>query len=517
MTGLALILSASLFFACQQDVPTMEKPSQDQESRTELRDLNELLSVPQRSTKVSLKQALAATQEQGQGELRALQNKRVQSTSTLYTSSGEPALYIINYSPEGYAVVSASRNYTPIVAHSPKGFISLKDDNNPAKALLEDYVRQIEYANTLPDSLTRLARMQWEMLNNEKPEHLRSIEYDEEMYRKVINTISKYKDQGYRVYRYRELLGEFRYPESGENYPNHLNMLPNDNPPYNRTGTRAHELIDPNTKREIDQNILTYASKVYNISDYVLIAIKEHHQEAQHGPLISTSWGQGWQPKNDLENELFNSVPQYNMYIKNRYFVGCVAVAVAQIMRYHRYPNKFNWNAMPNHYPTEATAKFLHKVAIEVDTTFEPEGSSSDINNAKAFLEREGYSAHKIDEDDYFMIPVVNELNLNHPVYIRGNEPGADKGHAFIIDGYDYHSTRYEVKVLALPEAPESYLKHENITEIFSTWLYPEAWYRFHLNLGWNSWQDGYYSFSKFPKFQADRKFLLITPPNNSN
>lgn len=505
MTGLALILSASLFFACQQDVPTMEKPSQDQESRTEYRDLNELLSVPQRSTKVSLKQALAATQEQGQGELRALQNKRVQSTSTLYTSSGEPALYIINYSPEGYAVVSASRNYTPIVAHSPKGFISLKDDNNPAKALLEDYVRQIEYANTLPDSLTRLARMQWEMLNNEKPEHLRSIEYDENAYNELYKTISIYEKQGYKVYRYADLLGIYSEPQ-GDHSSGY-----NGYPDNSDTGT----IIPPKDKWEIDWNIKLYASKVYSIDNHVLIAIKEHRQESYYPPLLTTTWGQGWYPKKEEDREWYSQLTTYNMYIPNLYVVGCVPVAIGQLMRYHKHPKYFAWEDMPYDHPTKTTAYFLYDIATKMHTTFGEE-SETYTSGAHSFLLQNKYKT-RLFKGEVKLIELINSIADGQPIYIAGEGYNPIKkkkvGHAFIADGYESHYSHYEVKVIAF-DSPMSRPELDGMSPIFTSWVHKSDNSMFHINLGWGGISNGYYHLNAIHHYNNKREYLFVTPHN---
>ncbi len=65
----------------------------------------------------------------------------------------------------------------------------------------------------------------------------------------------------------------------------------------------------------------------------------------QKGPLLETTWGQ-WNGYNDLvpyldeecENSLNGKPP-----------TGCVATAMAQVMKFHEYPNDYNWDLMELH------------------------------------------------------------------------------------------------------------------------------------------------------------------------
>lgn len=63
---------------------------------------------------------------------------------------------------------------------------------------------------------------------------------------------------------------------------------------------------------------------------------------ATHGPLLSTSWGQGV--------GFNNLAPNYGCsnYSNGRTPTGCVATSMSQIMRYYQHPNNYNWSIMPN-------------------------------------------------------------------------------------------------------------------------------------------------------------------------
>ncbi|WP_394332158.1 C10 family peptidase [Anditalea andensis] len=49
-------------------------------------------------------------------------------------------------------------------------------------------------------------------------------------------------------------------------------------------------------------------------------------------------------------------------YSKGRAPAGCVATAVDQIMKYHKFPNTYNRDAMPNHSGSAATSILMRNI-----------------------------------------------------------------------------------------------------------------------------------------------------------
>lgn len=504
---LAILLLLSLLISCSKDA-SEEKYLQDVREQDREQDLCEWLSVPQRATEVSLDQALVATRMSGQSSLRSGDTRSVRSSMTLYTSTGAPALYVINYIPEGYVVVSASRKYTPIIAHSFKGEISLESGVNPAvQVLLEEYVRNIEYANTLPDSLVRSARLQWEMLGEHEPiQQLRSVPYQEEMYRKISEAASEYANEGYRVYRYRDILGDYNNADGNPGFGGSASWGSQGRPD-------DHYIFTSEVRRQIDESIKTYANKSYSIEDHVLILLKKHSLSENVSPLLSTTWGQGFYPQSADALRYYLMRDQYNMFIPNYYLVGCVPVAVAQIMRYHRsHSTEYDWDAMYNTRPSKTTAKFLYDVAKGVKTIFGSSSSKSTIGDVQRYLTENKYSVRRIDDNGYDTGGRLRkELDNARPMYVQGED--SDSGHAFVLDGYSLILAHYDVKVIALPDAPIQYLRDEKLSCILEKEVYTANDVKYHLNLGWEGYGDGFYRLENFRDFNRSRKYLLITPP----
>jgi len=93
-------------------------------------------------------------------------------------------------------------------------------------------------------------------------------------------------------------------------------------------------------------------------------------------PLLETTWDQDC---------------GYNTYCPtlsgapcNHAYTGCTVTAMAQIMKYHNYPNNYNWSLMANGYGTDETARLMGDIFPTVIFSYNLSGSSGylkDPNN----------------------------------------------------------------------------------------------------------------------------------------
>jgi hypothetical protein len=175
-------------------------------------------------------------------------------------------------------------------------------------------------------------------------------------------------------------------------------------------------------------------------------------------PLISTKWDQGW---------------PYNMYCpedaagsNGHVYVGCVATAMAQVMKYWNWPDTgvgthsyysdgygyqsanfgqttYDWTQMPNSVgaPNEQIGTLSYQLGVSVDMDYSPSGSGAQsydavdaliqhfrYNGGIQLLDKENYSSAAWDQ------MLVAELENARPVYYHGFGEGG--GHAFVCDGY---------------------------------------------------------------------------------
>jgi len=187
------------------------------------------------------------------------------------------------------------------------------------------------------------------------------------------------------------------------------------------------------------------------------------------GPLLTTLWNQNY-PYNIL-------CPEDAAGPHGHTYAGCVATAMAQILRYWSHPTNgmgshsynsnnsaagygnygtlsanfstanYDYSQMPNSINANSpqnqineVAKLIYHCGVAVDMMYGPNGSGAYDNDAKnAFVNNFGYRNAQLITRNYnqstWVNRIKNELNNLRPVYYSGN--GSSGGHAFVCDGYD--------------------------------------------------------------------------------
>ena len=156
----------------------------------------------------------------------------------------------------------------------------------------------------------------------------------------------------------------------------------------------------------------------------------------------------------------------------NKAAVGCVAVAIAQIMWYWEWPymakvpttvggtnyvlKSYDWKKMPSSIGFGMTMDRIDEVAgllrdcgyqLNMDYGESSGASHKDALNA---LKMFGYNPNtirivkKINTEGWSTL-FYNELRAGRPVYYAGRNLWKPKGHAFVIDGYDASKDKYHM------------------------------------------------------------------------
>ena len=198
-----------------------------------------------------------------------------------------------------------------------------------------------------------------------------------------------------------------------------------------------------------------------------------------YGPLMTTAWGQGCGYNTLLSESCVNNC--------GHVLTGCVATAMAQIMKYHAFPLSYNWSAMPDSSGSLETARLMRDIGTAVNMNYGCDASGASGNNiAPAFVNAFGYAATP-QYIDYAGTnayeSVENEIANNRPVIFTGIDPNVG-GHAWVSDGYrESHDCTFGL-----------------------TYLY------FHMNWGWESIADGWFGFNTFtPTDQSGNTYNFYT------
>ena len=186
-------------------------------------------------------------------------------------------------------------------------------------------------------------------------------------------------------------------------------------------------------------------------------------------PLLTTKWGQS------RSNDLIEC-NAYNFYVSQtsnsctcsilkKCPTGCVATAMAQIMKYWNYPvfmpgneEQYDWCNMPNslnylqnpHYAVEmnAIARLMRDCGDAVGMIYCYEGCSSGAytSNVPNALMAFGYSDDvtyqtKLYNTANWLSMLKDDLDAGYPVLYSGEDLLDSSGHAFVCDGYRSDNT----------------------------------------------------------------------------
>lgn len=254
---------------------------------------------------------------------------------------------------------------------------------------------------------------------------------------------------------------------------------------------------------ELPDHIAYWIDLYNNTTDYII----EHHllylqrktsrQEVE--PLLTSAWGQGC-----FHNEL---CPFTGSGPCHHASAGCVAIAMAQIMYYHKLPLKgygevsyespygilsanfgetvYPWDEMSDtlHESNLAVALLVSHCGISAKMDYSPHSSGSSITKAlTAFQDHFFYPSSRIlqrsdTDDEGWISRIKNDLDKHLPVYYRGHSYLG--GHAFVCDGYDNNGL-------------------------------------FHFNFGWDGVADGYYTLEDPSGFSDNQAIIYDIAPVSS-
>ena len=173
-------------------------------------------------------------------------------------------------------------------------------------------------------------------------------------------------------------------------------------------------------------------------------------------PLVQQRWDQG---------------SPFNMYVPNGCPSGCVATAMAQLMKYWEWPvtgtgehsyyaplygqqyanfgaTTYDWANMIDYYGNgssqeerEAVATLMYHCGVSVDMNYEPSGSGAYSGDVPAAIStyfsytNKSYYISKGGNYDEWITLLKSNIDQRIPMYYSGHGDGG--GHAFICDGYD--------------------------------------------------------------------------------
>lgn len=376
--------------------------------------------------------------------------KFVSDVVALCDARGDTLMYVANYfDAQGYMVISATRNYHPVLAIVEKGtFKSINEVPEGESLYLANYAQDISDLRTMPVDSVKQYWREWDATEYPGTGSTGSNASSDDLSEFMNQSKVAWMNEGYDV--------------------SDLNQ--------NKFGL-------PTEYREA---ILRDAAAYKQRDDYMTTSFVIRRPDAVtaiYGPMLTSMWGQLW---------------PYNYLIKAKYdkdyATGCMATAMAQIMRYHKKPTTYNWSDMPNYINSSMNSASIRKILFDVAEdvhekygTVEDGGTTSSIKKALKTFKKFGYSSVKSEE--HKITDVISQIRYsNVPVLMTGHD--GKVGHAWVCDGVKITEYDNQIYLMILnSNSPYKYTKYVEPTPNHQS----SVVYTFHMNWGLKGEHDGWF------------------------
>ena len=407
-----------------------------------------------------------------EGGSRTASDIAIKDIQTITSETGEPLMYVVNYANnKGFTVICATKNYTPILAYSDEGYLNIGDVSFTGNIFINEYKTHIEsVVNVECDSLRQKYAIDWS-LYEKTPAMIESRTYsDTEIQQKLEEARTYYRNEGYEVHS----LGAAPYLIQAAG---------------GKTGEeRANGFV---------RDICEHTPPQYDCMDITLLLVNRTNNQV--GPYLQTAWHQN-----------------YPYAVNTPYMTaGCMKIAVAQIMYYHRcpsIPDTYAWDNIrvdweETAYPTSDEVYFMDMIDDQLEQNYISENSTE-------------ISLDKMEDafkDNYYIITKSNYNRTSAKQYIKSgiplimygrNENNLDEVHVWICDGYKNPKVQYA-----------AYMIDRDFDEyIFFSGMTDDLGEYFHMNMGtgnnmWYYQDDAIYGGDNY---SANRKMFHIIP-NSTN
>jgi len=457
-----VLLCATLFlFACSEKEVFVQNLQQEE------------IAISEKSTFVSTKEAIELAEaffnkQDGSSALKSSTNGQRKNVSVEEIKDDDaPLMYVVNYPDGGWIIVSATRNYEPILAYSDEGNFVLNEGIGPVIGWVEEMKEAIRLCEDLDDSQKSEIRAMWHV-------------FDAEEYQLPPQSTLKSRDPAAdafyeRIHQLRSIYIPLGW----------YTIMPL---------SSASDYLD-----SYDYSYLCgLANNFGSPLEYTIVVIKNNYASWNNGPLTTAEWGQ---------------TPPYNAQVccPSGMPAGCGPIAMAQLMKYHRLNglsvtyngHTVNWSNLPNNTSYNiltSSVPYLIAAAKQasnthylplVDAAWTLPGDLADGLRFFGYtVSRRSYSASGVTTEVLNNRPVImlgfpNVLNPNGHYWICDGIQKTNSSNSYFFEFQNPYSYTYSTQGYASASYPWE-------TKVYNT-------LKFRLNWGWKGVDNGWYSTPNSP------------------
>ena len=282
------------------------------------------------------------------------------TVSTIKDDNGNDAIYVVNFANDGgFVLVSAVKNYYPILAYSDYGnFDVSRASNLGTEKWIESAKSFIQHSDTINQDTIANYHSIWrkyELRRTQKFVQSRSCPDEYQLQQIFQDSISSWMaNSDYNIIWYGD-------PITGDESQDQ------------QICQDAIDAVYPHYEEEAERFIVGLES-VETTTEHI-------------GVNIQTKWNQ-----DGGFNQTFPLIEGTN----KRAYAGCAPVAVGQVMYYYKHPNYFNWDDMPLYSGTATTSNFLlalvNKAKQYGSVSIKKDGTGMTLSQISHVLNDYGYN-----------------------------------------------------------------------------------------------------------------------------
>lgn len=413
---------------------------------------------------------------------RAAANRVIESVNAICDSSGQAEQYVVNFTNDGgFVVLSASKDYFPVIAFSETGRYDMTLGNTLySNELLREHLPIMQHSAGLEQDVKREIASQWTSLTAKKERVSLQVES------------RAYEDYG-RPQAYYDSLQKWSRAQNVEMF-RWVDYIQ----------TQEYQNMSDQEKGQIIAKLHEYGNGNELFGFNSVIVLREEVKRGESVIYMKTEW---------------NQQGNFNTLVPNDYPLGCTTIAAGQIMRFHEYPSDIPWLKMDNTYGNDYSASFLYDLALDLKVEFKKDGSSGDVKDVVTAFRNYGYSADLRDHDKS---NYSSYISAGLPVFMSGIKSGifSTKGHAWVCDGKDWGDSYLSIRIMSLDYSDYQYGIANQMYECWSKYeLTGLNAMRYHMNWGWGGPNNGFYLDSNIKvtvngeerNYSKSRKDIIIT------
>ena len=389
-------------------------------------------------------------------------SKSVKSVNEFKDSESELGVYVVNYEGGGWVLVSSTKKHYPILAYSDKG-IFCTDTLNGVSLYLNSYKREINRKHKLPVSDVKSEMEAWKVYEEKNMPGYYMTKDSDPITSLIGESVIQWSNEGYDVYPITE---------------DEIDGLP------------ANVLAEFKALAAAAED---YGEEYHNTS--FILKNSEANQPNYNNYKLTTEWGQGG---------------EYNDHVPEDNLLGCVTVAIGQIMWYHKHHSLLRNMIYPTSSQMDTISYMLSEIRANVATDPSSYEGGSNIYRAKLYFEEEGYGLQLEENHTYANIP--STLRNYGPVFMRGgvaSDPSL--GHAWVCDGFTQYSSYRMYKLMTISIfSGLDYVESASYGPVQSTNVN-----YYHMNWGYDGNNNGWYTQgASMMGYDYDRMNLINIRPN---